>query len=512
MKILFVDIDTMRPDHLGCYGYARNTSPNIDAVAAEGVRFNEYYCSDSPCLPSRASLISGRFGLRTGTVGHGGIAADRRLYAPERGMQDRQDTENFINIFRRAGMYTASISTFPERHSAWWFSAGFNETFNEGNIGLESGDTVTPYVLDWLDKNGAAKDDWFLHIHYWDPHTPYRAPLDFGNPFENEPLEDCFWMTEEDLARHEQIVGPHTTHELNMFDDNEVECLPRNPGHIHSMADLKRTIYGYDTGVAYMDYCLGKVFDRMKELGIYEDTAIIITADHGENFGELGVYAEHGTADKACCNIPMIIRWPGCRKGTVDDGFHYNLDILPTVCDLLNVEKSDMWDGQSYAATLTEGKDTGRDALVISQMAHVCQRSVRFGDWIYIRTVHDGFHLYDDEMLYNLKDDPHEQFDVKDKYPEICAMGARIMLNWLDTEMKRNPSEIDPMWTVYHEGGPFHAADADLEKYAQRLRDTGREDKAEELLAKHRRPAAKKLSTNGARAFKHLYESRKNDK
>ena len=76
MRILYVDIDTLRPDHLGCYGYDRATSPNIDAVARDAVRFTDCYCSDAPCLPSRAALMTGRFGIHTGCVGHGGTNAE----------------------------------------------------------------------------------------------------------------------------------------------------------------------------------------------------------------------------------------------------------------------------------------------------------------------------------------------------------------------------------------------------------------------------------------------------
>ena len=76
MRILYFDIDTLRPDHLGCYGYHRNTSPNIDALAASGARFNNVHASDVPCLPSRTALLTGRFGIHTGVVNHGGTAAD----------------------------------------------------------------------------------------------------------------------------------------------------------------------------------------------------------------------------------------------------------------------------------------------------------------------------------------------------------------------------------------------------------------------------------------------------
>ena len=112
MRILMLDIDTLRPDHMSCYGYPRETTPNIDAVCRDGVRFDRYYCSDAPCLPSRAALVSGMFGIRNGAVGHGGTAADRRLTGMGRGFRDAVDNWSFHNIFRRAGLYTASVGTF----------------------------------------------------------------------------------------------------------------------------------------------------------------------------------------------------------------------------------------------------------------------------------------------------------------------------------------------------------------------------------------------------------------
>ena len=83
-RIIYFDIDTLRPDHLGCYGYNRNTSPNIDKIASKGTIFTECYVSDAPCLPSRASLFTGKFGIHTGVVGHGGTTADLTITGKER--------------------------------------------------------------------------------------------------------------------------------------------------------------------------------------------------------------------------------------------------------------------------------------------------------------------------------------------------------------------------------------------------------------------------------------------
>ena len=483
MRVLFIDIDTLRPDHMGCYGYSRNTTPNIDKICEDGIKFNKYYCADAPCLPSRASLISGMFGIRHGAVGHGGTAADRRLNGKDRGFSDIIDRDNFINIFRKANMKTVSISTFAERHSSWWFSARFNETYNVGKSGMESGEEVLPVALDWISRN-AKNDDWFLHVHLWDPHTPYRAPADFGNPFENVPLDT--WINQEIFDKHLQHTGPHSINEINMYDDNENPKYPRHPGSAKDLAGLKKLIDGYDTGILYADYLIGQIIDKLKDMKLYDDLCVIISSDHGENMGELGIYSEHATADHATCRIPLIIKWNNAEKNYEDDGLHCNVDLAPTVAELMNIKPSKNWDGVSFA----DWGKAERNSVVISQMAHVCQRSARFGDWLYIRTYHDGFHLFDDEMLFNITDDPYEQYDLKEQFPEICEKGAKIILDWHDDMMKKSAKTsmetADPLWTVLREGGPAHTIGA-LDGYIKRLRETGRGEGADKLEKKYKK-------------------------
>lgn len=481
MRILLLDLDSTRPDHLGCYGYHRNTSPNLDEIAKDAVMFTNYYTSDAPCFPSRTALMTGQMGIHNGVVGHGGTAADVRHEGVDRQFQSKLNRNSFPAIFRKAGMKTSLISPFGERHSAWSFYAGFNEIYNTGKSGMESAEEVTPVVLNWLQQN-ATDDNWFLYVNYWDPHTPYRAPAEFGNPFEHSPLPA--WLTEERLTEHRKKVGPHSAQEINMYDNKTLPQYPRHPGEIRDMDDLRTMIDGYDCGIRHMDEHIGTLISKLKEMAVWDDLVVIVTADHGENMGELGIYGEHGTADQATCRIPMIVRWPGKTQGTTNDKLHYHIDLLPTMAELLGVEHASTWDGQSYAAAITGEQEAGRDYLVVSQCAHVCQRSVRFKQWLYIRTYHDGYHLFDKEQLYNIAADPHEINNVAKENKEICQEAVYLLNEWHDQMMSTMPFDVDPLWTVIREGGPYHAKGS-LPAYIKRLEATGRAEGAQELRMRH---------------------------
>lgn len=484
MRVLLIDIDTLRPDHMGCYGYKRNTTPCMDKIAEEGVMFSNYYTPNAPCLPSRAALASGRYGIHTGVIGHGGTCGDMRLIGEDRNFKDLNSQNSLFNVFRKAGYYTVSISTFAERHSAWWFNAGFNETYNYGKSGNETADEVTPTALKWISEH-ADKDNWFMHYHIWDPHTPYRTPESYGDPFKDEPLPDN-WVTEEVFKEHRNTIGAHTAMEMDGYKDNQDHTYPRySDGSLKDLNDVKHLIDGYDCGIRFSDDNIAKIVDLLKSKDIYEDTAIIITADHGENLGELGIYAEHATADEPCCKIPMIIKWPGMAKGYKDNGLHMNIDLAPTVAELLDVKPYDKWDGKSYAKVLTSKEDCSYEYAVINQCAHVCQRSVRFGDYLYIRTIHGGYHLFDDEMLFNIKEDPHETRNIINEERSVADKGARLILDWTYEMMKCSDSDTDPLWTVMREGGPLHARGS-LKSYVERLRETGRSDLADKLLEKYK--------------------------
>lgn len=497
MRILYIDIDSCRADHLGCYGYHRNTSPTIDAIAREGVVCRNVYASDAPCLPSRTAFYSGRFGIQTGVVGHGGWTAEPKRIGPNRGFFDLFVEHGLAHQLQKAGYHTAMISPFGQRHAAHWFYAGFHEIHNTGKNGLESAEEVMPVVRKWFGDH-LGEDNWYLHINFWDPHTPFRVPAEYGEPFRDDPLprhldDDAL------IQRHKKKTGPHSAQDLGMYRSGNPQRWPREVEAITDRATMKKWIDGYDTAIRYVDDQIRWIVEQLKAAGVYDDTAIIISADHGENQGELGIYSEHGTADRGTCHIPCVIKYPGIKAGASDEGLHYNVDLAPTLMDLLKRDKPGIWDGQSFAQTLRTGQPQGRQQLVLSQCCHVCQRSVRWNDgtrqWLYMRTYHDGFHLFPREMLYDLASDPFEQNDVASEHPEVCREGAWRLANWHDEQMQKMAvtasDVVDPLWTVIAEGGPMHArhrpSDSPLPAYLKRLEATGRADGARALREKYAR-------------------------
>ena len=140
--------------------------------------------------------------------------------------------------------------------------------------------------------------------------------------------------------------------------------------------------------------------------------------------------------------------------------------------------------GISYAETLRTGANLGREYLVLSQCSHVCQRSVRFDQYLYIRTYHDGYHLFPKEMLFDLESDYFEQHDLAQSRPDLCGIACRFLTDWMQDMMMTSRYQIDPMWTVIREGGPFHAK-GNLPMYCRRLEQTGRAEGAAELRRKH---------------------------
>jgi arylsulfatase A-like enzyme len=482
VRIVYFDVDSLRADHLGCYGYHRDTTPTIDALAAEGLRFDGVYASDTPCLPSRTALITGRFGIHNGVVGQGGTAADLPVAGPERGRESLLAATSWVRLLRAAGLHTTTISTFADRHSAAHWTLGFHEAYNLGSQGWETADEVATLAVDWIRRNG-ARDNWFLHVHMWDPHTPYRTPAEFGNPFAG--TEPPAWLDEAVRAEHWRRAGPHSAQEVSGFTpDGWGGSFPRQPASAQSMAEVRAVFDGYDVGVHYADAHIGRILDELAGVGVLDGAAIMVSSDHGETLGELGIYCDHQTADEHVSRVPLVLRWPGVtQSGSVHHALHYQIDVAATIAELAGASIPHSWDGRSFAGPLTAGVDTGRSHLVLTHGAWTAQRSVRFDDHLCIRTYHDGYHEFPDVMLFNVRSDPHEQTDLAREIEPVVHRAMDLLDAWKGEAMSTSATGIDPLDTVLRDGGPWYVR-GKLPAYLDRLRATGRSDAAARLAAR----------------------------
>jgi choline-sulfatase len=457
----------MRPNHFGIYGYHRNTTPNMDRIAKEGVRFSRAYCANSPCVPSRASFASGLFGIHSGVVNHNSANYNfRYLNDSARPM--------FIRHLRNHGYKSATFSSFADRHDAFWFMAGWNEvhthTLKRGN---ENADEVVAEVLPWL-KEHAKEDDYFLHIQLWDPHRNYTMPNQYPEMFRNEPPPA--WPDKDAIQKHQDNYAPFSA--AMLFPLQHKSRCETMPDHINNVRDFKMFVDSYDGAIRFMDEQLGKIFNTLEEFGIMEETAVIISADHGEGMGEHGIYGDHVCADEAVHHIPMIIKWPGIKQKDVEHNeLVYNVDLIATIVDLLNINVPEKWDGRSFANILRGGEYISRDYLVWEHGFYSAGRSVRTDDWLMMRTYHPGLVPLEPIELYNMKLDPFLTNNVANEHPAEIEKLDQLLQEWLQEQL--GLSDLDPLAAVV-EAGPFPWIKK--EQWAQYLRHVGREDLAEQYL------------------------------
>lgn len=436
MRIIYIDIDSCRPDHLGCYGYARPTSPVIDEVARQSVVFLNCHASDSPCLPSRAALFSGRFGINNGVTCHDGPASQFR-YAG-RGHTHDVDRPMWMRHLQQAGWETVCFSGFGQRHLAWWFSAGFTQNFgNQLPGGTESAEDVAAKVIPWLRAHGRT-DNWFLHINYWDVHTPYHAPKTYVDRMRGLP--GPAYPGPKDIARDAHTYyGPATARdwwhesEWRNPETTETRAMPRgNPDTIETYLGF---LDGYDAGIAYVDEMVGHLLDELHSLGIREETALIIGGDHGEAIGELGMYFEHGNCCEGITHVPLIVSWPGATCRGPVDALIYQLDLPPTVLELLGLGVPAGWDGRSVASTIRGSEQAehamqGRDHLILGAGIYSFQRAVRTRRYRLIRTIHSGLFPYDPLYLFDMTSDPHQTHNIAADHSDVVAELDHLLLDW----------------------------------------------------------------------------------
>jgi arylsulfatase A-like enzyme len=309
VNVLLILTDTVRADHLSCYGYERNTTPCIDSLAAAGTLFERCQGQSSWTLPAMATIMSG-----VSPVAHGAGKNSSGIHGIS------HDAPWLPIAFHRAGYRTAAFVNVMFMNEDFGFHRGFQHfsyrgVFSENSL-RKAGPTVNDF-LEWLDSE---EDDgpFFAAVHFYDPHIPYRAP---------EPFNSLY--TDPD---YNGLYG-------DSWGESVPEMMKVNSGEmVPDQSDIDNLVAMYDGELSYMDSQIGRLLAELRERGLSETTIVVVVADHGEEFYEHNGI-EHGrTLYQETTHVPLIISGPGFNYGGTVPQRVAQLDVAGTIAAAAGIE------------------------------------------------------------------------------------------------------------------------------------------------------------------------------
>jgi len=374
-NVILISLDTLRTDHLSCYGYERETTPRIDRFAAQGIRFTRAHAPHPWTLTSHMSMMTGLLPTEHGVEGN------RRLSS---------SLPTLAELYEEAGYNTlALIDPVVWLDKRYGFDRGFS-SYRRIYGSAEEKIAMLETVFD--DLQG---EPFFLFLHYFDAHSDNsKLPYDSSN---EEFKELCDWYTG-DFAGCD--TGGRCASEF-------LQAVNRNQATVD--ADTERYIVDlYDAGIATMDRRLGQLFDQLEEHGLYENSIVVLTSDHGEEFREHGLFL-HGTHFQECVSVPLIVRTPGRIDPSTTERLVSHVDLASTLLQLCGIESSRVG-GRSFAPLIARGIDTKRRNPIFFD-GQDGALGVRLGDWKLVESRGETF-------LFDLASDPAEQRNLIDTQPE----------------------------------------------------------------------------------------------
>ncbi len=309
-NVLWITVDTLRADHLSSYGYPRQTSPEIDRLAAQGVRFDQASSQWPKTTPSFASMFTASYAKDNRIVRKVGIPLPCRY-------------ETVAEALRRRGYGTYAVVSNGAVGSDFYFDQGFGtfvETWKLPHGGSASGgadpnraEAVTNLAIGVADRIDRRKP-FFLWVHYIDPHWPYSPPLPYRDRFQ----KDRFFDPTEKIA----VARGKARQEMMGIGEGQVV-----DGH----DDLAFYVARYDAEIAYADAQIGRLLAALRGKGLMGRTMTVLTADHGESLGDHRYFFDHGRFGfQTCLRVPLIVSYPGVLAPRVDRDPVELLDLAPT--------------------------------------------------------------------------------------------------------------------------------------------------------------------------------------
>jgi arylsulfatase A-like enzyme len=407
-NVIIMLLDAAGAKHFQAYGYNRDTAPNFDALAREGVLFDRAYCQAVYTLASTGSLMSGLDPYR-----HQVILRKSKLPSTTITLAER---------FQSSGYNTGTFVANGNASNTFGMTQGFNEVaevFRDPNY-TGWGSDISNRFFQWLDK---SKEDrpFFAYLHYREPHAPFNPPEKFKNRF-TDPNYTGYRDASYEMRR-----------KINM---GEVQA---------TKADRDYIIATYDENLRYGDYEVGRVINKLKQNNMYENTVIIVTADHGEAFWEHGFQGHNSQMYEESIHIPLVIKFAGksVKAKRVPQPVR-TIDIYPTLVDLLQFSRRQMnVDGHSFIPYLFSS-DSPETPVMTQTIASQAYGYIENG---YKYMVHIQTRK---EELYDLKSDPMEKFNRIDVDRVQAAYLRSRVFGWLAagkqarSRYKTEQAVIDP--------------------------------------------------------------------
>jgi arylsulfatase A-like enzyme len=430
-NVLFIIADDLN-NAIGAYGHPLAKTPNLDALAARGVRFDRAYCQFPLCGPSRNSMLTGLY------PNSSGILANSQIF--------RQTLPSQISLpqaFRLSGYFAARIgklyhynvpnsigtdghddpgswelelnpagcdrleeephifSLVPGQFGgalSWYASPNRDERHTDGLLATDA---------EWVLERCARQKDrpFFVAVGFFRPHTPFVAPKEYFDLYSKEAMPVVQGVKEDQKDIPAPALGSFKKEQEKLTDELRREC-----------------VQAYLASISFMDAQLGRVLNTLDRLGLADNTIIVFTSDHGYHLGEHGLWQKQSLFEESA-RVPLIIAAPGGRKGTVAAAPVGLIDLYPTLAELSGVKAPNNLQGQSLVPMLKDPGAAGR-GWALSQVVRRTSRrtgtdedpfpgySLRTARWRYTEWDHgqQGRELYDHERdpkeLTNLAGDP----------------------------------------------------------------------------------------------------------
>jgi len=418
---ILISIDTLRPDHLGCYGHARETSPALDALAAAGVRFEDVTAAAPWTLPSHASMLTGLYPSHHGVKHHEERLPDRIVTLAEEFRDHGYQTFAVVNTHNVGAEQFQLGQGFDEDHFRYIIETEDDaktmrlKTFN-------SGDTVVATAKELLRARDEEKP-FFLFLHFYDVHTDFTAKSEY----------------------RERFVGPYSgrltgsTTQLVKVRDGE-ETL--------SETDVRWLREMYDAEIRQLDDLLGRFFAWLDEEELRDETLFVVTSDHGEEFQEHGSVLHGRTYYQEILRVPLLVQGPGVPAGKVVTTPVAGVDVTPTILALMGIPSSMARDGFDLTPTWSGGAlperllfaEADHNNKIDGEFVNDIRKMVRRGDQKLLVDTHTGR-----LELYDLAQDRGESRDLSgseaERVRELQAALERFLAGAVEGEAIPPPSE-----------------------------------------------------------------------